>query len=91
MHLLQVVEGTISYHLQYGFWPAELAELYPEHNSNHVAFIPMGQSTTNDAGGHPLVYTAFDRVLGHGSVVSLGRDGKRGGSGEDADIEQKFQ
>jgi general secretion pathway protein G len=91
MHLLQVAEGTRSYQLHYGFWPTGLADLYPAQNSNHIAFLPSGQWTTNDAWGRPLIYTPFDGVLGHGTVVSLGRDGTRGGTGEDADIEQGFQ
>jgi len=91
MRLSQVTQASKFYHIAYVLWPTGFAELYAEHNSNHVAFLPPGERTTNDAWRHPLLYRPFDPALGYGTVVSMGRDGKSGGVGEDADIEDRFQ
>jgi hypothetical protein len=91
MHLLQITSASESYQNMYGQWPTGLAQFYPEGNSHHIAFLPSGPWTTNDAWGHPLVYRPFDPGSGYGAVVSLGRDGKPGGVGRDGDIEERFR
>lgn len=40
----------------------------------------------NDAWGHKLAFTPYDAAKGYGEITSYGRDGKPGGTGEDADI-----
>jgi len=91
IHLLQISAASQSYHSAYGFWPTGYAEFYPEHNVNHIAFLPSEAWTTNDAWGHPLLYTPFDPGINYGAVVSLGHDGKRGGARADSDLEERFQ
>ncbi len=91
MHLRQIATASEFYHITYDTWPTRLADFYPEHNSRHIAFLPSGEWTTNDAWGRPLLYTPFDQAIGCGRVVSLGRDGKRGGAGADCDLEETFQ
>jgi general secretion pathway protein G len=59
---------------------------YPTAEEGLVAVQPYLKKTLpNDPWGRPYVYRA-GRVSGEFEVVSLGRDGKTGGSGEDADI-----
>ena len=58
-------------------------------NGNHppdLSVLPMlnGDNETSDAWGRPLKYSVDDQ--GIITLKSLGRDGKRGGEGEDADI-----
>ncbi len=89
--LLNITQASQSYHHAYGVWPAGLAALSPEHNSLHIAFLPSGKSTTKDAWGRPLLYKPFDPALGYGTVMSLGRDGKPGGEGNDGDMEERFR
>jgi hypothetical protein len=90
MHLSQVAAASEAYHNEYGLWPTGLTDFSPQSNSNHIAFLPSGPWTTDDAWGHPLAYRPFDPALGYGAVLSFGRDGKPGGVGKDADIEERF-
>ena len=59
---------------------------YPTAEEGLVAVQPYLKKTLpTDPWGRPYVYRA-GRVAGEFEVVSLGRDGKTGGDGEDADI-----
>ena len=59
---------------------------YPSAEEGLVAVQPYLKKTLpTDPWGRPYVYRP-GRVGGEFEVVSLGRDGKTGGSGEDADI-----
>ena len=68
-----------------GRWPQSLNEL--ESNSTKTVFI-VGPS--KDPWGRPFVYVPFNSATGFGRVISFGQDGKPGGTGLDADIEQRF-
>lgn len=59
---------------------------YPTAEEGLMAIQPYLKKTLpNDPWGHPYVYRASG-ASGDFEVISLGRDGKSGGSGEDADI-----
>ena len=59
---------------------------YPTAEEGLVAVQPYLKKTLpNDPWGRPYVYRP-GRASGEFEVVSLGRDGKSGGAGEDADI-----
>jgi len=60
---------------------------YPTAEEGLTAIQPYLKKTLpNDPWGHPYVYRASGTSGGDFEVISLGRDGKSGGSGEDADI-----
>jgi hypothetical protein len=84
VRLRVIADASQFFHLNYGSWPTGFAQFYPDQNTDHIAFIPSGGSTTNDAWGHPLVYKPFDASIGYGSVVSLGRDGR-------SELEERFR
>jgi len=60
---------------------------YPTAEEGLAAVQPYLKKTLpTDPWGRPYVYRAASTKNGEFEVVSLGRDGKTGGSGEDADI-----
>ena len=60
---------------------------YPTAEEGLAAVQPYLKKTLpTDPWGRPYVYRANGTKNGEFEVVSLGRDGKAGGSGEDADI-----
>jgi general secretion pathway protein G len=62
---------------------------YPTAEEGLAAIQPYLKKTLpNDPWGRPYLYRASG-ASGDFEVVSLGRDGKTGGSGEDADISNK--
>ena len=59
---------------------------YPTAEEGLAAVQPyMKKTLPNDPWGHPYVYRAGG-AAGDFELISYGRDGKAGGSGEDADI-----
>ena len=59
---------------------------YPTAEEGLAAVQPyMKKTLPNDPWGHPYVYRAGGKA-GDFELLSYGRDGKAGGSGEDADI-----
>ena len=71
------------YKAQYTVWPtnlAQLAEGRPE----------FGEPLDKDAWGCQIVFIPYSPVLGYGSLLSYGRDGKPGGTGPDRDLEIRF-
>jgi hypothetical protein len=77
-----------SYFDYYGHWPESLSDL--THNRSNVVFVIWGEDAPNDGWGHPIQFSPFSALSGSGSVTSLGRDGRVGGQGPDADIEVSF-
>lgn len=63
-----------------GAWPNSLQDI----NSW------MEDLVHKDAWGHDLSFTPYDASSGYGEITSYGRDGKPGGTGEDADIVIRF-
>ena len=62
---------------------------YPTAEEGLAAIQPYLKKTLpNDPWGHPYIYKAAG-TSGDFQVISYGRDGKAGGSGEDADISNK--
>ncbi len=66
------------YHDVYGKWPTGL--------------LPLARSGSLEVDGwkRPLIYQPFDAAKGYGAVISFGRDGRPGGTGEDADLVVRF-
>src|SRR6185369_7871006 len=67
--LLYSAEVCDRYKTQYSLWPTnlvQLAEGRPE----------FGDPLDKDAWGRPFVFIPYDPVLGYGSLLSFGRDGK---------------
>jgi type II secretory pathway pseudopilin PulG len=86
---LQAIQAACnSYFDYYGEWPASLSDL--DHNRSNIVFILWPKWGTNDGWGRPIIYRAFDSGLGHGTLLSYGRDGRVSGEGPDADIEFRF-
>lgn len=71
----------------YGESPKSLNDLY--YNKSNIVFIDT-ISTNQDAWHHLIEFRPYDPKLGYGIVRSLGRDGKLGGVGPDADVEKHF-
>lgn len=84
IRLGSVASASVKFQLTYGSWPTGFAQFYPDNNHLHIAFLHRSSWATNDAWGHALLYRPFDSTVGYGSVVSVGRDGRR-------DLEERFQ
>jgi general secretion pathway protein G len=62
---------------------------YPTAEEGLAAIQPdLKKTLPNDPWGHPYIYRASGGS-GDFEVISLGRDGKTGGAGEDADISNR--
>jgi hypothetical protein len=70
-----------------GRWPTSAAELVT--NSMGLVFISPSPPIPDSWGRH-IVYQPYTSNAGYGRVISYGRDGRPGGIGPDADIEQRF-
>lgn len=76
------------YFREYGVWPQSLDEL--TNNTRNLLFIQWYRGKPIDPWGHAYQYSPFDEKRGWGAVLTLGRDGKPGGEGQNADIEVRF-
>ena len=83
------LESGLAYFKTYGLWPASVDALRPAGNPRQIMFITE-RVQPRDAWGRSMVYDPYEASRGYGLVLSYGRDGKRGGSGPDADIERRF-
>jgi hypothetical protein len=83
MRLMDIAEECDKYHAQFGKWPNSLAELQAGHPE---LLDPLDK----DAWGRELVIIPYKGVLDYGEVISYGRDGKPGGTGDDKDLEVRF-
>jgi hypothetical protein len=72
----------------YGHWPLTLSAL--TNNPQQVVFVEFQTPEVADGWGRSVLYRPYDVTLGYGSVMSLGKDGKRGGTGHDKDLEAQF-
>ena len=70
-----------------GRWPTSVTELAT--NSMGLAFIRPSPPLP-DGWGRQVVCEPYTTNNGYGRFVSYGRDGRPGGTGADADIEQRF-
>jgi len=74
-----------AYNKAHNSWPNSLDELMGNNScSNEVATL------RTDFWGHVIIFQPFDSAKGYGAVISYGRDGQPGGTGEDADLEVRF-
>lgn len=87
-HLYFVDVATRVYFDDYGRWPTSLADF--TNNPRGIIYLELGPAGLVDGWRHPIVYRPYDLAIGYGSATSLGRDGKLGGTGFDADIEVRF-
>lgn len=72
--------GCEGYKNAHGSWPNSLQDIN----------AMMTDLVHKDAWLHDLAFTPYDPAKGYGEITSYGRDGKPGGSGEDADIVLHF-
>ena len=79
--LWHLAKSADRFQSEHGEWP-ERIDLVLDEAGVSSSFV--------DAFGHSINWTPYDPSVGYGSFLSLGRDGKRGGSGIDADIVQHF-
>lgn len=86
--LRNIVSAALAYQAYYEEWPATLSELH--HNRSNMVFINWGQAGAKDDWGHPIEFHPYTPSRGYGRVVSLGRDGRPGGEGLNADLEETF-
>ena len=87
-HLMIYRMATTNFFATAGRWPTSAVELLS--NSTGVVFIHRPSAAAGDAWGRQIIYEPYDTGVGYGRVISYGRDGKLGGVGADADIEQRF-
>jgi general secretion pathway protein G len=80
-------QASRNYFQMLGSWPKSIHALVE--NPSNIFFV-SASIKTNDPWGRPIIYEPFDPSRGYGRVLSLGRDGKPGGEGPDADIERRF-
>jgi hypothetical protein len=79
--------ATTNFFAMVGRWPTSATELVT--NSMGIIFI-YPSPPAHDAWGRLIVFEPYTTNAGYGRVVSYARDGKLGGVGADADIEQRF-
>lgn len=78
-----------AYEAHFGAPPASFAQLMGQNRSN-VVLVTMNPWPPVDAWGHPIHFEPNNESNGFGRVLSFGRDGRPGGQGLDADIEERF-
>jgi general secretion pathway protein G len=83
-----IVAASVIYESYYGEWPTTLRDL--DHNRSNIVFITWGQTGAKDGWERPIEFHPYTPSRGYGRVVSLGRDGRPGGEGLDADLEETF-
>lgn len=88
--LYAIVCASQAYFAEYGSWPTSLTNMMSGGNARNLIFIEPDSLGNFDGWRRPLLYRPHDAKLGYGSVLSLGRDGKPGGTRDDADIEVRF-
>ena len=88
-YLINLINASQDYFEDYGQWPGNTMAL--TNNPRKTVYYNMPDpSYLLDAWGHPIIYEPYDEKRGYGRIISLGRDGKPGGKGENADIEMRF-
>ena len=70
-----------------GRWPTSLGEL--RSNAINTVFI-NGPPDDGDPWSRLYIFVPYNSATGYGRILTLGRDGKPGGTGADADIERRF-
>lgn len=88
--LYAIVCASQAYFAEYSSWPASLTNMMSTGNPRKISFIEPDPSVELDGWRRPVLYRPHDAKLGYGSVLSLGQDGKPGGTGNDADVEIRF-
>jgi hypothetical protein len=90
--LAEVVYAVQCWEIDRGSYPATLQVLQgdPSDTWRHPRYLKRVSQDLKDGWGHPLVYQPFSANSGFGAVISLGKDGRLGGTGPDADLEFKF-
>ena len=87
--LQSVAAASRAYNAEYGHWPATTADL--TNNGRRIIFIEwLPSQEWKDGWDHPIRYIPYGKDEGYGTVISLGEDGKEGGTGMNADLECLF-
>ena len=90
VELHTIANASQQYFQEYGRWPTSLTNMIGTGNPRKLVFLESDPTLGMDGWKHPMLYRPYDPKLGYGSVLSLGRDGKPGGTGDDADLEVRF-
>ena len=85
--LKQVCIASCLYHDDIGSWPSTTSDFTNNHNRT---YLEISQGTIRDGWRRPILYKPYEGPVGFGSVISLGSDGKPGGTGLAKDIEYRF-
>jgi hypothetical protein len=80
--LMGVARVCDEYKRQNGVWPNSLAQLLVPH--------PELKDWAKDGWGRYVQLVSYNESLGHGQIISYGRDGKPGGTGADRDLVVRF-
>lgn len=81
--LVYLAEGCDRYKAQSGVWPRSLEQL----QSGRPELVDPWDK---DAWGRKILVVPYNESTGYGEIISYGRDGKSGGSGDDRDLVIRF-
>lgn len=87
--LIYVASCCDKYKEQFGSWPTSLAQLgsfRPELGD----WAKDAWGPGNSVWGHFAIVIPYNDALGYGEIISYGRDGIRGGQGDDQDMAVRF-
>ncbi len=90
LELKVIADASKRYYREHGVWPTQFNQLWSANMILRISSVSNGVPQTYDGWRHPFIYRPFDVSKGYGEVMSLGRDGKLGGSGMDSDIVVRF-
>lgn len=88
VELKNIAIASQLYFQEYGRWPTSFGDF--TNNPQKIIFMEFEEPLVLDGWKRPILYRPYDTNLGYGSVISLGKDGKPGGTGSDADLEIQF-
>ena len=92
VELINYRAAVTNFNAAAGRWPSSLHEL--ETNFTSLVFIANAKvivdTNHTDPWSRPYIFVPYNSATGFGRILTLGRDGKPGGIGVDADIERRF-
>lgn len=80
--LMNIADGCDWYKERFGKWPDTLAQV--------TTGRPDLADRSTDSWGRIFIFVPYKESAGFGEVISYGRDGKPGGTGDDRDLEIRF-
>jgi hypothetical protein len=71
-------------------YAANLCEGFSKDEYDEVACSTNMHARFHDCWDRKFIFSPFDEKLGYGRLISYGKDGKPGGSGDNRDLEVRF-